>query len=386
MEYNILWIDDEHESLTGTKGRAKRNGINLIPFRSLDGIDELERNYSYYDGVLLDAKFWESETDIAGSEDTEFVHRAKERILQLPKKFEIFVLTAQAEAYDDRQFTKAFTKVYKKADNNDIERLFVDIKAAADKQEDTQLRFKFKRVFDVCTERYIGENAAHDILTLLKIDDSGDFDDRLNLIRKLIEDLFSAFHKYKLLPGVFVSPHISLNESSKFLAGKKNNDEYFEEKGFIHLEGTHLPEVVAYLIQGLLHHTQSGSHRSVIDRHLRLVQNTFLMKGLVYQLMDVLTWFKIYVDGNPKQENWKNKNQIQALESDKKIGTVFNFNYQKGFAFFKPVNGENSCIIPPNIVSQYELNENDRIEAELEEYFDPRKNHNMTRVIVARKV
>ena len=34
--YNILWIDDEHESLAGTKGRAKRNGINLIPFKSLN--------------------------------------------------------------------------------------------------------------------------------------------------------------------------------------------------------------------------------------------------------------------------------------------------------------------------------------------------------------
>jgi hypothetical protein len=36
MFYNILWIDDEHETLTGTKGRAKRNGINLIPFKSLN--------------------------------------------------------------------------------------------------------------------------------------------------------------------------------------------------------------------------------------------------------------------------------------------------------------------------------------------------------------
>ena len=100
--YNILWLDDEHEQLAGTKGRAKRNGINLIPFKSLDGgISELERNYPNYDGVLLDAKFFENETDEAGSEDTFSSFRAKERILQLPKKFEIFVLTGQAEAYEN---------------------------------------------------------------------------------------------------------------------------------------------------------------------------------------------------------------------------------------------------------------------------------------------
>jgi hypothetical protein len=82
--YNILWIDDEHESLAGTKGRAKRNGINLIPFKSLNnGISELEKNYPFYDGVLLDAKFFENEDDVKGSEDTYNVHRAKERLLQL---------------------------------------------------------------------------------------------------------------------------------------------------------------------------------------------------------------------------------------------------------------------------------------------------------------
>ena len=91
--YNILWIDDEHESLSGTKGRAKRNGIHLIPFKSLNsGMSELEKNSSFYDGVLLDAKFFENEDDIQGSEDTEYVHRAKEQLIQLPKKFEIFVL------------------------------------------------------------------------------------------------------------------------------------------------------------------------------------------------------------------------------------------------------------------------------------------------------
>ena len=36
----------------------------------------------------------------ADTEDTDYVHRAKERILQLPKKFDIHILTGQAEAFD----------------------------------------------------------------------------------------------------------------------------------------------------------------------------------------------------------------------------------------------------------------------------------------------
>ena len=53
---------------------------------------ELERNSILYDGVLLDAKFFEKEDDFPDTEDTDYVHRAKERILQLPKKFDIHIL------------------------------------------------------------------------------------------------------------------------------------------------------------------------------------------------------------------------------------------------------------------------------------------------------
>ena len=62
--YNILWIDDEHENLSGFLGRASVNGINLIPFKSLNGgMEELEKNYPFYDGVLLDAQIFENEDD-----------------------------------------------------------------------------------------------------------------------------------------------------------------------------------------------------------------------------------------------------------------------------------------------------------------------------------
>jgi hypothetical protein len=114
--YNILWIDDEHQGMSGFKGDAKFNGINLVPFKSLNaGMDELERNYPFYDGVLLDAKFFENEDDTKGTEDTYNVHRAKERLLQLKKKFEVFVLTGQAEAMKIGHSKKLSLKYIKKA-------------------------------------------------------------------------------------------------------------------------------------------------------------------------------------------------------------------------------------------------------------------------------
>lgn len=380
--YNILWIDDEHETLTGTKGRAKRNGINLIPFKSLNsGMDELERNFPFYDGVLLDAKFFENEGDAKGSEDTYNVHRAKERLLQLKKKFEVFVLTGQAEAYEDKTFKKAFTKVYKKGSDEETDRLFSDIKLAAATQEDTQIRHRYKRVFDVCSEKYIGELAGQDILNLLKVNDESNIDNHFNAIRKIVEDLFIAFNKFSLLPAEFVTPGVAINESSKFLAGKGYDGEFFTEKGYQHLEETHVPKQIAFYLRTILSVTQAGSHRSDIDLHVKTIKTPYLLKSVFFQLLDVLAWFKMYVDSNPKTENWV----IVEAESPEPTtelirGTVINVNPIKGFAFFKPdVSGDNT-FIPPHLVTNHGLSEGMSVHVEVEEYTDNRSNELKNRV------
>lgn len=372
--YNILWIDDEHESLGGTKGRAKRNGINLIPFKSLNsGMDELERNYPFYDGVLLDAKFFENEDDIKGTEDTYNVHRAKERLLQLKKKFEVFVLTGQAEAYEDKTFTKAFTNVYIKGSDQEIDRLFSDIKEAAVKQEDTQIRHNYKRVFDVCTEKYIGEYAGQDILKLLKVNDETNIDNHFNTIRKIIEDLFLAFNKFNLLPSEFVSNGVALNESSKFLAGKGCDGALFSEKGFSHLEGTHLPKQIAYYLRNILSITQAGSHRSEIDLYVKTIQTPFLFKSVFFQLLDVLAWFKMYVDSKPKTENWVKVDTVAEVTETAAVhitGKVININSLKGFAFFKSNMSGDNIFIPPHLVANNSLSEGLSVKVEIEDYTD----------------
>lgn len=382
--YNILWIDDEHETLSGTKGRAKRNGINLVPFKSLNnGMDELERNYPFYDGVLLDAKFFENEDDEKGTEDTFYVHRAKERLLQLKKKFEVFILTGQAEAYEDRTFKKTFTNVYKKGSDEDVDRLFSDIKRAAEIQEDTQIRQKYKRVFDVCSEKYIGELAGQEILRLLKVDDESNIGNHFNDIRKIIDDIFIAFSKFNLLPTEFVNPIVALNESSKFLTGKAADGTLFIEKGFQHKDSTHLPKQIAHHLRNILNITQAGSHRSEVDYYVDLVKTPYLFKSVFFQLLDVLVWFKLYVDSNPMTENWT-KVDVTSVYSEPLVetnrGQVINFNILKGFAFFKPDSNGDNVFIPPHLVSNHLLSDGTQVEAEIEDYLDSRTNEMKSRV------
>lgn len=381
--YNILWLDDEHEGMSGFKGDAKFNNIHLIPFKSLnEGMSELKKNYPFYDGVLLDAKFFENEDDVKGSEDTENVHRAKEELLLLPKKFEVFILTGQAEAYEDKTFNKAFKKVYRKGIDEDIEQLFADVKAAASQLTDTQIRHQYKRVFDVCTERYVGEVAAQDLLSLISATGT-DTNSQFNQVRKVIEDLFIAFNKYELLPSDFVKPNVAINQSSKFLCGQDQDERSAAQykKYKLRTESV-VPSQIAYFLRSILSVTQDGSHRSSIDAHVNSLRTPYLLKSVLFQLMDVLVWFKQYVDANPKTKNWEVlADESEATDTEPWIeGEVINFNSFKGFAFLAPSNGAGNEFIPPHLVSNYNLTNGTIVKGEIEEYTDNRTGELKTRV------
>lgn len=380
--YNILWIDDEHEGMSGFKGDAKFNNIQLIPYKSLnEGISELKKNYPIYDGVLLDAKFFENEDDVKGSEDTDNVHRAKEELLLLPKKFEVFVFTGQAEAYEDKTFNKAFKKVYKKGIDIDVEQLFVDIKSAADQLIDTQVRHEYSRVFDVCTERYIGETAAHDLLEFLNY--NGCETGKFNQIRKVVEDVFLALNKYDLLPSEFVQPNVALTPTSKFLCGQEQDERTSPSyKKYKLNEDAIVPNQIAYYLRSILSATQDGSHRSNIDAHVNALKTPYLFKSVLFQLLDVLVWFKQYVDTKPKTKNW------ELLEADSDTsqdetwieGEVINYNSSKGFAFLSPSNGSDNEFIPPHLVTTFSLSNGTGVRGEIEEYTDNRTGELKTRI------
>ena len=103
-KYNVLWIDDEHKSMEALHKTAVDFDIKLFPYKSMNGgCFEFENNTSKYDAVLFDAKFFENETDQPGSEDTKWVHQAKDRIRDEDRSIAFFVLTGQAEAYNSKE-------------------------------------------------------------------------------------------------------------------------------------------------------------------------------------------------------------------------------------------------------------------------------------------
>jgi hypothetical protein len=311
--YNILWIDDDHESLKATKGIAKVNGINLVGFKSLNaGFSELEKNIHFYDGILLDAKFYENEDDALGSEDDYNVHRAKEKLLQLNKKFEIFVYTGQAENFEDKTFNKVFKNVYKKGSTKDRDKLFEDMKIAAKEQKDTQIKFQYNSVFHAIQGIEALEKHQSTLLDILKeIDSNQDY----TKVRKIIESLFKALADFNIIPNGFIEQKGWINGTSRFLSGI-HEDFVFSESEFIH-------PTISNMLYRILNFVQDGSHNEgtlklKVDDYARRFTSGYLYKSIVYSLLEILCYFGELIRNNQdktvNQTRWRKKENSSIIE------------------------------------------------------------------------
>ncbi|MFC2109330.1 hypothetical protein ACFLSU_02050 [Bacteroidota bacterium] len=380
--YKVLWIDDDAEKQDGFLDSAYLNGLDINCCKTSKlGMEELTSKIEQYDAVILDAMVYNESEDEKAALTGLFNSIKKINRLSERKKIPYFIFSGyidQGEHASAREMLADETIFIKSKDNK---ALFKAIKEAADKQIDTQIRHKYQRVFDVCTEKYIGENAGTDLLKLLLSVDNSTTENQFNSLRKIVEDVFIAFNKFQLLPNTFITPSISINESSRFLSGKNHKGELFTEKGYQHIEETHLPEQISSMLWNILSITQNGSHRSTIDQHVKTLNTAYLFQSVLYQLFDVIVWFKIYIDSNPKTENWsKTENSLKEVNSNIKKGEVINLNVYKGFAFFKPDDGSDNVFIPPHLVTNHTLKETDVITSEIEEYTDNRTNELKKRV------
>lgn len=320
--YNILWIDDQHEELSALHRTATDYGIKLFPYKSMNGgCGELEKNYNLYDAILLDAKFFENEDDVPGTEDTKWVHQAKDRILQLGKKFEYFVLTGQAKAYASEEFNNAFKFVFEKGKSEDLDELFERLVKAADSQIETQIRHENAKLFEVLKNYDI--EVTKTILQILKGIKIGgsNFDDQLYFtqLRIILEHIFRKANSIGLLHDACVQQgnnQVNLTESSLFLAG-------FDTKHLnVCCTKTHFPKLISENVKNIIHTTGAASHTSNVDVTQNIdiqayrseITSPYLLYSLAFQLMDILIWY----DGYSKTNNdvAKNRSFWKDIERD----------------------------------------------------------------------
>ena len=370
MKYKVLWIDDDCNT-TGRDfiGQAEQDDVDITAFESHEeGIAFLEKNLNSFHAVILDAKVKHKKDDTVIGLDG--LRASRDRLIELNNKVDLpyFIFTGQPDYQTNEVFKESYGDFYIKGEDN--EKLIEELIKRIDNKEDYILQNEYRRVFEVCSEKYIGtESKKHLLEILASIRKPNEvFDDELYFtqIRIILELMFRAANKLGLLHNACIlNGKVNLSESSLFLAGKET----------LHLNVrcgiSHFPKLIADSVQSILFITGAASHttdpgiKNNIDllAYRKIVQTPYLLYGLTFRLMDVLIWFKEYVDLNPKIEynkkSWINTESI-IHNSDWIFGSIITI-AENGYGTFKPDSDSRTISIIPKMISDYSFKENDKV-------------------------
>ena len=298
----ILWIDDEVDKLTAVIHDAKAAGITLEPFRTLaEGMDALKTNYERYDAVLLDAKFGATEEDkVFGTENSTLAHLEIAKLSD-KKELEVFVLSGltRDQAVITDAYQKSFKgKVYRKGMEADLDRLWMDLEAAANRQPTVQIRRKYANALAACQTGYLGKQAGDILIGLLQHleNDTLEIKD-LNEIRKVVETLVTALRRRGDIPKDITK----LNPTANYLGGVSTRT---DNKRWCSIDRDSFPQEVGKLLNSLVTTTQVGSHPLYLDWLIREKRSDYWLKASLYQLLSLLEWYTVYKDSGQMAEEY----------------------------------------------------------------------------------
>lgn len=269
-KYKVLWIDDQYEAISELMERCEiMHGFEITKSRfATEGMKKFEKYLEEWSAVILDAKvLMESLNEIPNLNGLQF---CRERINELKSRryVPMFVFTGQPDLISNEIFEGLVKKYYSKGSDDD--KLIADIITEADKLEETQIINKHQTVFDVWPE------SKHDLLRILKVLEKEDWQNNsvLNDIRKIMSDIMNRLYE----KGFCSVPHDGTNLGA---CSRAISEPYME--GIV-------PIYIQRSIHTLVAVTNSGSHRSSIDSDVASGSAPYLIRSLIYDMLNVLCW------------------------------------------------------------------------------------------------
>lgn len=127
-----------------------------------------------------------------------------------------------------------------------------------------------------------------------------------------------------------------------------------------------------YIIQDASH--GDGELRLRVDQYLKGAQSDYLYRSCVYLLFDLLLWFKDYMNNNIDKGLNKSRWKSKLISGDWIKGSVIRI-AENGWGTFQPDNASITISIPPKMVCDNSLSENDHIKVITEPSSDGMKTH-----------
>ena len=317
--YNVLWIDDKFKEMRDFQVLAENHSILLEGYKSKEeAFDVLENGRKIFDAILLDGIFFEKKNQETGTENVVALGMAIQRINELKSSriYPWFVLSGQDQFIktEDSLLIANKKRSYDKTNPKCFVDLFNAIKEESDAMPETKIKHNYYKAFDLCTDDYIGEECASKLLFLLTgVEDktkNHNTEDKLNAIRKIIENIFNKFYQIGIIPAEIARGNGSMNKSGDFLAGLNRQYKYNE-----HI----LHPVISHQLISILDLTQDGSHlkgdlKLGVDDFINSQNTPYLFNSIIFQLLDIMIWCKNYFDNH--QDSTYNNKITELLEID----------------------------------------------------------------------
>lgn len=341
MKYKVMWIDDNPEDNEALFDATSINDIDLEHFyTSKEGMVELERNIELYDAVILDGLVFKDSRDEKAS--LEGLQNSISKLNELKNKrlvpYFIYSGYLGSDKYDSARELLSADKIYRKPADSKL--LIEDIILAIDEQEISQLKHKYKSVFNFIDKLKEPDKQYKVILQLLRDLENNDFimnqKEALTPIRKIVEAVFFKLNEIGLIPDEIQNMQGGINGSSFFIAGLNKDYEYKEE--IMH-------PVICNSIKYILDITQDASHNEGnklrVDTYLSESNVNYIYKSLLYAFVEVCSYFNQFLEDNNNKEinllKWSKKeecnlNSTGSIEQDEKgnyhcLGYLLNYKF-----------------------------------------------------------
>ncbi|MBZ9631244.1 hypothetical protein LB465_10685 [Salegentibacter sp. LM13S] len=299
--YKVLWFDDKYETTELIADEALLKDIRLIGYTNAkDGIVELEESYKEYDAVLLDGLFYEN-ADQRGTEldDNAFGQVAKALSNLRAKQIFMpwYILSGQKKfRKGDSPFIKLFKdesyaegKIFDKNKDEDIEKLWAEIKDAADKRPQRKARLSNPEIFKIFEKGCLPEEVEDQVLKLLAKplpSDNSELKAVLTNIRSVQESIFLKLASIRVIPNNINST----NQKIKHLSGNISARSNWQATTAVYQnpEIENLQRWIYFTCGSYIHHLESQHY----DQYM--ISN-YAIESLKMGLMELLLWFeKIY--------------------------------------------------------------------------------------------
>ncbi len=312
--YKVLWFDDEFAELELIADEALQYGVELVGYSNAEeGVEELQKNYTLYSAVVLDGLFFRKSGMEGDQVDQEAFGIVAKELSALKNKDVVipwFIYSGQpsfvkdnnqlVNIFKDNQFAKG--RVFDKNGDNDLEELCEEIKDSVEAIDSIRIQHQFADVFEICKENYLGEEVRSRLINLIsekeKRSTRSNDHELFNPIRKILEKMFHKMNSIGLVPDDIVQNSGWISGVKWFIKG--THKEFQLEEEFVN-------PIIVFQIEKLLDLTQDASHgegnlKYRVDEYVMNSSNNYLYTSCVYQLLDILVWFKSLVDENPDKE------------------------------------------------------------------------------------